>query len=66
LGKSRATKKKRIADALLEKHPNAFSSDFDENKRIMNELLSIESKQLRNDVAGYLTRAMHDREKQAV
>jgi len=58
LGKSRATKKKRIADKLMETHPDTFSTDFEENKKHMNELLDIPSKQLRNTVAGYITRAI--------
>ena len=64
MGKSRATKKKRIADTLLEKHPDSFTTSFEENKKIMNELLEIPSRQLRNNVAGYLTHAMTNREKQ--
>jgi len=65
LGKSRATKKKRIADALLVKHPDSFTTNFEENKKIMNELLDIPSRQLRNNVAGYLTHAMTSKLKQA-
>ena len=64
MGKARATKKKRIADLLLEKHPNVFTVNFEENKRLVSELLDIPSKQLRNDVAGYITRAIHSRQKQ--
>ena len=66
MGKSRANKKKRIGDILLEKHPNAFTTNFEENKKTMNELLDIPSKQLRNNVAGYITRAIHRRQKQEV
>ena len=66
MGKSRATKKKRIAETLLEKHPDAFTTNFEENKKIMNELLDIPSRQLRNNVAGYLTQAMTTKQKQAI
>ena len=66
MGKSRATNKKRIADGLIEKHPNAFSANFEENKKIMDELLDISSKQLRNDIAGQITRAIHRKQKQEV
>ena len=64
MGKSRANKKKRIGDMLLEKHPNAFTTDFIENKKTLNELLDIPSKQLQNNVAGYITRAINRRQKQ--
>ena len=66
MGKSRATKKKRIGDELLKKHPDAFTISFEENKKIMAEFLEIPSKQLRNNVAGYLTRAMNNQQKQAI
>jgi small subunit ribosomal protein S17e len=58
LGKARTIKKKRIADKLLQKYLNRFTTSFEDNKRILSELMIIPSKQLRNDIAGYLTRAM--------
>ncbi len=66
MGKSRATKKKRIAETLLVKNPDVFTTNFEENKKILNELVIIPSKQLRNNVVGYLTRAMHEKQKQTI
>lgn len=40
---------------MLEKHPDKFSSNFEENKLSLKEVAVFESKRLRNIVAGYIT-----------
>ncbi len=47
---------KNIATTLLEQYPEAFSSDFEHNKQSVAELTTIDSKEVRNRVAGYVTR----------
>jgi len=47
---------KNIAKALLERYPEAFSTDFEENKESVERLTNIDSKEVRNRVAGYVTR----------
>ena len=47
---------KNLARALVERYPDAFSTDFEENKESVAELTNIESKEVRNRVAGYVTR----------
>lgn len=47
---------KNIATTLIEKYPEAFSDDFEENKASVAELTNIDSKEVRNRVAGYVTR----------
>lgn len=47
---------KNIARSLLERYPEAFTDDFDHNKEQVEELTNIESKLVRNRVAGYVTR----------
>ena len=64
MGKSRTTKKKRIVDLLLQKYPNNFTTNFEENKKRVTELMTISSQQLRNNIAGYLTRVMNNTQKQ--
>jgi len=64
LGKSRTTKKKRIVDLLLQKYPNNFTTNFEENKKNVTDLMTISSQQLRNNIAGYLTRVMNNTQKQ--
>jgi small subunit ribosomal protein S17e len=55
LGKSRRVKTKRLAEEILKKYPNKFTTDFDENKNLVEEVVIISSKTLRNKLAGYIT-----------
>lgn len=47
---------KRITKQLIKEHYDRFKPDFEENKKIVSELLSVESNKLRNSIAGYVTR----------
>jgi small subunit ribosomal protein S17e len=47
---------KNMAKTLLERYPEAFSEDFEQNKESVAVLTDIESKGVRNRVAGYVTR----------
>jgi small subunit ribosomal protein S17e len=40
---------------LLQKYPNKFGTDFQNNKKSVNEVAIIRSKVLRNEIAGYIT-----------
>lgn len=42
----------------MQRHPEAFGSDFEQNKKSLEELALIPSKQLRNRMAGYIAK-MH-------
>ena len=50
---------KRISTELLEKYPDRFSVDFEENKKIIKEIAVVRSKILRNRIAGYITSYIH-------
>nr|MDO8079996.1 30S ribosomal protein S17e [Candidatus Freyarchaeota archaeon] len=45
---------KRIAKTLTEKFPNVFSSNFDEDKKLVSKYTNVESKRVRNRIAGYV------------
>ncbi|MFB6105694.1 MAG: 30S ribosomal protein S17e [Halobacteriaceae archaeon] len=47
---------KKTAKVLLERYPDAFGTDFEHNKESVAELTNIESKGVRNRIAGYITR----------
>ena len=47
---------KKTATMLMERYPDAFSTDFEHNKELVAELTNIESKSVRNRIAGYVTR----------
>jgi len=56
LGKVRTEYIKRIARELVERFPDKFNTDFENNKKIVAALTSISSTKLRNRIAGYTTR----------
>lgn len=47
---------KKTGRILMERYPDAFGPDFEHNKELVNELTNIESKSVRNRIAGYVTR----------
>ena len=47
---------KRISRELIERYPERFSDDFDENKEAVTLVTNVESKRVRNRIAGYVTR----------
>jgi small subunit ribosomal protein S17e len=46
---------KKTGTLLMERYPKAFSTDFERNKDLVEELTNIESKGVRNRIAGYVT-----------
>ena len=56
MGKKRATSVRRIGETLIKLHPNSFTSDFEENKKIISDMTQFPSNAGRNKVAGYITR----------
>jgi len=56
LGNVRPEKVKRVARELFTKYPGKFTVDFEQNKKILESMLSTPSKSLRNTIAGYITR----------
>lgn len=56
MGKVRTKLVKNIASKLVESYPDVFTTDFERNKRLVEELTDIKFKHLKNRVAGYVTR----------
>jgi len=56
MGNIRQTNIKSIALRLIEKYGDVFTKDFEENKVLVSKYTTIESKVIRNRVAGYVTR----------
>ena len=46
---------KKTARLLMERYPDAFGDDFEHNKEVVTELTNVESKGVRNRIAGYVT-----------
>ena len=53
-----------IGDSLIERHPDAFTEDFEKNKQRVEQLTAVEAKRVRNRIAGYITRKEKQRELQ--
>jgi len=47
---------KNIATELLKRFPDQFKEDFQHNKKKVEELTDVNSKFVRNQIAGYITR----------
>ena len=56
MGRIKTTFVKRKTKELLKKHGDKFTTTFDENKTLVGQYAKVESKKLRNIVAGYMTR----------
>ena len=55
---------KRVALELVHQFPNAFSSDFQSNKKFVEQYTSIKSKIMRNRIAGYIAKMLEKPEVQ--
>ena len=53
-------KTRRLSEIILERHPEAFSADYEKNKAALKELALIPSKQLRNHIAGYIAKTLKE------
>jgi small subunit ribosomal protein S17e len=51
-------KTRRLSEIALQRYPDAFSTDYEKNKKALDELAVVSSKQLRNHIAGYITRTL--------
>ncbi len=51
---------KRLAYSILDIHGDSFSSDFKSNKEILDKVARIRSKQLRNEIAGFITKILSE------
>ncbi|MDD1683687.1 MAG: 30S ribosomal protein S17e [Methanoregula sp.] len=52
---------KNLGNALLVRQRGYFTKNFDENKQQLGSSAIIESKRVRNRVAGYITRKMNSK-----
>lgn len=54
MGRIKSTLVKRTSRKLIEKSPESFSKEFDQNKKSLGRTMP--SKRIRNKIAGYITR----------
>ncbi len=60
---------RRISEEIVQKFPGLFGTDYQANKEQLDKIAVIQSKMVRNKVAGYITkmngRAARDEEEKA-
>lgn len=54
MGNIRTSFVKRLAKELIETHKGVFTTDFDQNKKLVMEYSTVSTKHLRNKIAGYV------------
>ena len=55
MGRVRPVFIKKISHELMKKYSDLFTLDFDENKKLLDEFVIIQSRLVRNRIAGYIT-----------
>ena len=65
MGKSVPKNIKRKSEYLLNTYPERFSTDFEKNKTVLMEMELPLSMQARNWVAGFISRSLTEKKKQA-
>ncbi|WP_306061782.1 30S ribosomal protein S17e [Natronococcus wangiae] len=45
-----------LGNRLLKQYPDAFSTEFNTNKEVVQNMTYVSSNRLRNRIAGYITR----------
>jgi small subunit ribosomal protein S17e len=61
MGRIRGKWVKNIAKKLVEKYPDKFNNNFDDNKKFIEGLKIIEDKPIRNKIAGYIVSEVQKR-----
>ena len=54
MGRIRTKMVKNLSKKLVENNPDKFGSDFEKNKRALDEMQLFSDKPVRNKVAGYI------------
>lgn len=47
---------KRLSYEVLDEHKQKFGEDFADNKKVLDQIATIRSKGLKNEIAGYITK----------
>ena len=63
MGNVRTKHVKLISEKLIEFHTDQFSTDFNNNKEKLDELMTFDSRKTRNKIAGYIAHNLSKFEK---
>lgn len=56
MGRIKTQLAKSVTHKLIQENGDQFSKDFAKNKELVSEFTDVESKKIRNVIAGYITR----------
>ncbi|MBU3905282.1 MAG: 30S ribosomal protein S17e [Nanoarchaeota archaeon] len=56
MGRIKTRWMKTVANELVTRYPKKFNTDFDNNKKVIDEMNLIADKIIRNKVAGYIVK----------
>ncbi len=56
MGRIKSTPVKNLARLIVSEHGDEFTTNFEKNKAIIKQVKKIDSKKIRNVVAGYITK----------
>ncbi len=58
MGKVKTEQIKRLSKELITRFPGKFTTNFDDNKRMVDQLTEGTTTRIRNQTAGYITRTV--------
>jgi small subunit ribosomal protein S17e len=58
MGRIKSAWIKKLGKKLVKEHPDRFTTDFETNKLVLKELNVVDSKKIRNKIAGYIVRLL--------
>lgn len=56
MGRIKTQLVKSVTHQLMERHGEVFTTDFNENKKLVEQFAKVPSKKIKNIIAGYVTR----------
>ncbi len=54
---------KTVGEELLSTYSDRFTNNFDDNKQSVTDVTSVQSKRVRNRIAGFITRKVNTRKR---
>jgi small subunit ribosomal protein S17e len=66
MGSIKSVALKNLGQKLIMEYGKRFSTDFEKNKMVLDEIKTIKSKKISNILAGYITRKMRQIQKTGV
>jgi len=56
MGRVKTVSIKVMGNQIIKEHGKLFTDNFEKNKEILNEIMEIKSKKIKNILAGYITK----------